>query len=196
MPGHAYTTYTTTLEHTPCTEVIGYTCAKLSQHTSCSSSVDSGHNASYTEPLEYNSSMEDLLHVHTPYTSTLGRNSYIFMHSRTNTRSVGTQAPQPTCIPFTNLPESPCTPAEHLPLHLQNLITIHKVHRILLQYIRYTEPQSTYVISIGNFYLTPIKHMCKFLFTISNTAVALATLDHTLRILAATSPPHTSNQTY
>ena len=29
MPSHAYTTYTTTLEHTPCTEVIGYTRTKL-----------------------------------------------------------------------------------------------------------------------------------------------------------------------
>ena len=87
MPGHAYTTYTTTLEHTSCTEVIGYTRTKLSQHTSCSSSVDSGHTASYIEPLEYNSSMKDLHHVHTPYTSTLGHNSYIFMHSQTNTHS-------------------------------------------------------------------------------------------------------------
>ena len=129
MPGHAYTTYTTTLEHTPCTEFIGYTHTKLLQHTSCSSSVYGGHTASYIEHLEYNSSMEDLHHVHTPYTSTLGHNSYIFMHSRTNTHSLGTKALQPTHIPFTNPPKSPCSPTEHLSQQLQNLITIHKVHR-------------------------------------------------------------------
>ena len=74
--------------------------------------------------------------------------------------------------------------------------TYHCNYRILLQYIRYTVPQSTYIISIGNFYLTPIKHMCKLLFTISNMAVTSATPDHTLCILATTSPPHPSNKTY
>ena len=76
--------------------------------------------------------------------------------------------------------------------------TYHRNYRILLQYITYIthlEPQSRYIISIENFYLTLIKHMCKLLFTISNTAVTSATPDHTLHILAPTSLLHPSNQT-
>ena len=128
MPGRAYTTYTTTLEHILCTEVIGYTDTKLLQNTSCSNGLDSGHTTSHIETLECNSCMEGLYHVHTPYSSTLGCNPYMVTHSQTNTHSLGTKAPQPVHIPFTNPPKSPCIPAEHLPQQLQNLIAIHKLH--------------------------------------------------------------------
>ena len=130
--------------------------------------------------------MEDLFHVNTPYTSTLGRKSNIFTYSQTNIHSLCTKLPS-LCTYHSLIPQS-----HHAPLQS----TYHYNYRILLKYIRYTEPQSTYIISIGNFYLTPIKHMCKLLLTISNMTVTLATLDHTLRILATTSPPHPSNQTY
>ena len=132
MPGHAYTTYTTTLEHTPCTEVIGYTHAKLSQHTSCSSSVDSGHNASYTEPLEYNSSMEDLLHVHTPYTLILVLWDVTPTYSCT-LELIHTQWAHK--LPSLRAYHSLIPKSHHAPLQS----TYHCTYRILLQYIWYTE---------------------------------------------------------
>ena len=106
MPGHAYTTYTTTLEHILCTEVIGYT----DTFTTHLNSLDSGHTTSYIETLECNSCMEGLYHVHTPYSCTLGRNPYMVMHSQTNTHSLGTKAPQPVHIPLTTPPVTmhPC----------------------------------------------------------------------------------------